>query len=84
MPTTAIQSGQQGEYVFIVKADSSVEMRPVTFTPLAGEETIIENGVAVGETVVVSGQLRLTPGAKVNTKERPDDKVKSTEPGKNP
>lgn len=84
VPTTAIQSGQQGEYVFIVKADSSVEMRPVTFTTLAGEETIIENGVAAGETVVVSGQLRLTPGAKVNTKERPDDKVKSTEPGKKP
>ncbi|BCG45327.1 RND efflux system, membrane fusion protein [Citrifermentans bremense] len=65
VPTQAVQVGQQGQYVYVVKPDKTAEMRPVTVAAEQGGESIIEKGVAPGETVVVSGQLRLTPGAKV-------------------
>ncbi len=69
VPTQAIQTSQQGEFVYVVKSDNKVEMRLVT-AAAAGEESIIEKGLAAGETVVTDGQLRLTPGAVVETKER--------------
>ena len=75
VPTQAIQTSQQGEFVYVVKPDNKVEMRSVT-SAAAGEETIIEKGLAAGETVVVDGQLRLTPGATVATKEQPTAKGK--------
>ena len=71
VPTQAIQTSQQGEFVYVVKPDNKVEMRPVTSAAAGGDETVIEKGLAVGETVVVDGQLRLTPGATVETKEKP-------------
>ncbi|MGB9080840.1 MAG: hypothetical protein WCD00_06035, partial [Desulfuromonadaceae bacterium] len=71
VPTNAIQSSQQGEFVYVVKADNKVEMRRVASAAVAGEETIIEKGLAGGETVVTDGQLRLTPGAVVETKDKP-------------
>ena len=71
VPTHAIQTSQQGEFVYVVKADRTVEMRPVTSAVAAGEETVIDKGLAPGETVVVDGQLRLTPGATVETKDKP-------------
>jgi multidrug efflux system membrane fusion protein len=64
-PTTAIQTSQQGTFVYVVKQDKKVEMRPVTSSVAFGEETVIEKGLAAGETVVTDGQLRLTPGAAV-------------------
>jgi multidrug efflux system membrane fusion protein len=70
VPTQAIQTSQQGEFVYLVKPDNKVEMRQITSAAVAGEETVIETGVAAGETVVVDGQLRLTPGATVETKEK--------------
>jgi multidrug efflux system membrane fusion protein len=71
IPTHAIQTSQQGEFVYVVKPDSTVEMRQVTSAAAAGVETVVEKGLAPGETVVVDGQLRLTPGATVETKEQP-------------
>lgn len=65
VPTQAVQVGQQGQYVYVVKPDKTAEMRPVTVAAEQAGESVIEKGVAPGETVVVSGQLRLTPGAKV-------------------
>jgi multidrug efflux system membrane fusion protein len=67
VPTNAIQTSQQGQFVYVVKPDATVEMRPVTSAAAAGEETVIEKGLAAGETVVTDGQLRLTPGARVET-----------------
>jgi multidrug efflux system membrane fusion protein len=64
IPTQAIQTGQQGEFVYVVKADNKVEIRPVT-SFAAGEQAVIEKGLSAGETVVIDGQLRLTPGATV-------------------
>lgn len=68
-PTQALQTGQAGPYVFVVKADASVEIRQVT--PGIAHEgfTIIEQGVAPGERVVTDGQMRLTPNAKVTEKQ---------------
>lgn len=70
VPTTAIQTGQQGEYVFVVKPDNTVEMRSITSSAADGEETVVDKGLAAGETVVIDGQLRLTPGATVEAKEK--------------
>ncbi len=71
IPTHAIQTSQEGEFVYVVRPDTTVEMRQVTSATVAGEETVIEKGLAPGETVVVDGQLRLTPGATVEAKEKP-------------
>jgi multidrug efflux system membrane fusion protein len=65
VPTQAVQTGQQGKYVFVVKQDKSVEMRPVAAGVTYGGDTVIEKGMAAGETVVTDGQLRLFPGAHV-------------------
>jgi multidrug efflux system membrane fusion protein len=67
VPTNAVQTSQQGQFVYVVKTDATVEMRPVTSAAAAGEETVIEKGLAAGETVVTDGQLRLTPGARVDS-----------------
>lgn len=70
VPSHAIQTSQQGEFVYVVKPDSRVEMRSVRPAAAGGEETVIEKGLAPGETVVIDGQLRLTPGALVESKEK--------------
>ena len=68
VPSPAIQSSQSGEFVFVVKSDSTVEKRPITPGPMHDGEAVIQTGVKPGETVVTDGQLRLVPGSKVNTK----------------
>lgn len=65
VPTQAVESGQNGPYVYVVKSDKTAEVRPVTPGETIGQETIIEKGVRPGETVVTDGQLRLLPGSKV-------------------
>ena len=68
VPSQAIQAGQQGAFVFVVKPDLTVESRPVVPGTRLGAETIIEQGLRAGERVVTDGQLRLVPGAKVEVK----------------
>lgn len=68
VPAVAVQSGQQGDYVFVVKADRSVEYRKVVVERTAGKSTVISNGLKPGETVVTDGQLRLTAGSRVTVK----------------
>ncbi len=65
IPSHAVQVGQKGQYVFVVKTDSAVEDRPITVDRTIGEESVISKGLSAGEQVVTDGQLRLTPGAKV-------------------
>lgn len=67
VPAEAVQAGQQGQFVYVVKADQSVEPRKVTVGISNGGRVIIEKGVGPGETVVTDGQLRLFPGAKIRT-----------------
>jgi multidrug efflux system membrane fusion protein len=71
VPTHAIQTSQEGEFVYVVKPDNTVEMRQITSAAVAADMTIIDKGLAAGETVVTDGQLRLTPGATVESKEKP-------------
>jgi len=68
VPSQAIQTGQQGQYVFVVKSDLTVEPRPITDGRTLDGETVIENGLQAGEKVVTDGQLQLVPGAKVEVK----------------
>jgi len=66
VPTQAVQISQAGPFVFVVKSDNTVELRPVTpGQRQEGDLTVIENGVKPDETVVVTGQLALSPGAKI-------------------
>ena len=66
VPSPAVQTGQKGQFIYVVKADQTVEMRPVTIGIARDGETVVESGLKAGETVVTDGQLRLVPGAKVN------------------
>ncbi len=65
VPSQAVQTGQQGTYVFVVDAAGAAAVRPITSGATAGGRTVVEKGLAAGETVVTDGQLRLTPGATV-------------------
>lgn len=68
VPSRAVQTGQSGEYVFVVKPDLTVESRPVIVGDVLDDSTVIESGLKAGETVVTDGQLRLVPGAPVEIK----------------
>ncbi len=67
-PSQAVQTGQQGQYAFVVKDDHTVDLRPVVSGLTAGGETVIEKGLQPGETVITDGQLMLYPGARVEVK----------------
>jgi multidrug efflux system membrane fusion protein len=68
VPAPAVQTGQKGQYVFVVKSDQTVESRPIVTGETNGGETVVEKGVQPGERVVTDGQLRLVPGARVEIK----------------
>ena len=65
VPSSAVQVGQNGSYVFVVKADNTVELRPVTVSRAVGNESVIAKGLSADERVVTDGQLRLTNGSRV-------------------
>lgn len=67
IPAEAVQAGQQGPFVYIVKPDQTVEPRPITAGQTVAGKVIVEQGLASGETVVTDGQSRLFPGAKIVT-----------------
>ena len=66
VPATAVQPSASGQYVYVVGADRTAQIRPVTVSRQAGEEMIIARGLSAGEEVVIDGQLRLTPGAQIS------------------
>jgi multidrug efflux system membrane fusion protein len=66
--TAAVQAGQQGPFVFVVKPDQTVEMRNVVVNRTAAADTIIASGLTPGETVVTDGHLRLVPGSRISVK----------------
>jgi multidrug efflux system membrane fusion protein len=68
VPAAAVQAGQQGNYVFVIRPDQSAELRPVEIARGTPIETIIKSGVKPGETVVTDGHLRLVPGSRVSIK----------------
>ena len=68
VPSAAVQTGQTSSQVFIVKADKTIDIRPVKVLRTAGDTTLLAGGLQPGETVVTDGHLRLTPGTKVEAK----------------
>jgi multidrug efflux system membrane fusion protein len=68
VPSQAVQTGQNGQFVYVVKPDQTVEERPVTIGITYQGETVVQRGLKTGETVVTDGQLRLTPGVQVDIK----------------
>jgi membrane fusion protein, multidrug efflux system len=80
VPAQAVQTGQDGSFVFVVGHDMSVEPRPVVVGDSLEGQTIVQSGLKPGETVVTDGQLRLFPGARVKIKgglEQPAQQVAS-------
>ena len=65
--TEAVQTGQNGDFVFVVKPDATVEQRAITVAQRAGDDVVVSTGLEPGETVVTEGQLRLEPGSHVQT-----------------
>jgi multidrug efflux system membrane fusion protein len=65
VPSEAVQEGQRGSYVFVIKADMTAEVRPVTVGRALAHDTVISKGLAAGEQVVTDGQIRLVTGTKV-------------------
>jgi len=65
VPTQAVTEGQNGTFVYVVKPDDTVEMRPVVSGHTYGGEAVIDSGLESNEVVVTDGQTRLVPGAKV-------------------
>jgi membrane fusion protein, multidrug efflux system len=78
IPSEAVQVGQEGQHVFVVKEDKRVEVRPVTIGSTSEGEAIIAKGLAVGEQVVREGQFLLGPGSRVEVKDptKATDEVK--------
>ena len=66
VPLDAIQQGPQGQFVFVVDSDHKVAMQPVSVRETLNGEALIDKGLSAGETVVVRGQYRLTPGTVVS------------------
>lgn len=69
VPTIAVQTGQDGQYVFVVKPDSTVEQRPITSGERLQADTVVRTGLTNGETVVTEGQLRLEAGTKIQSRD---------------
>lgn len=68
VPAPAVQTGQQGTYVFVVKPDQTVELRTIAVARARGNDVVIQSGLKPGETVVTDGHIRLVPGSRVTIK----------------
>jgi multidrug efflux system membrane fusion protein len=68
VPSQAVQTGQAGEYVYVVKDDMTAEMRPIKVAREFAGDSVISEGLKTGDRVVTDGQLRLGPGSKVEIK----------------
>jgi multidrug efflux system membrane fusion protein len=81
----AVQTGQDGQFIYVVKTDPTnaasqfVEERPVKTGITHDTETVVENGLQAGETVVIDGQLRLAPGVKVSVKTNEEGRMQNAE-----
>lgn len=68
IPNEAVQQGQNGNFLYVVKAENTVEPRQIEVSTSVKGQSAIAKGLAAGETVVLDGQLRLAPGAKISVK----------------
>ncbi len=65
IPSEAVQSGQNGQFVFVLNPDQTVVNRPVKLGQSVENQIVVDSGVAPGETVITDGQMRLVPGGRV-------------------
>jgi multidrug efflux system membrane fusion protein len=72
VPNQAVQTGQDGQFVYVVKDDRTVEMRPVVTSTRVDQELVVDRGLSPGETIVTEGQLRLAPGSRVQVRDGRD------------
>ena len=70
VPNQAVQTGQDGTYVYVVGEDRAVSVRPVKTGPRIDQDMVIDEGLEAGETVVTEGQLRLQPGSRVQIRDQ--------------
>jgi multidrug efflux system membrane fusion protein len=68
IPSEALQTGPQGTFVYVAKADNTVEVRKLATVALDARTLMVQQGLAAGERVVTDGQLRLTPGARIEVR----------------
>jgi multidrug efflux system membrane fusion protein len=78
VPSPAVQTGQNGDFTYVVKADQTVEERPIAIGIEYQGLTVVPDGLKAGETVVTDGQLRLAPGVKVSIKSSSEAATNST------
>lgn len=71
VPSGAVQTGQDGDFVFVVDGEGKAEVRPVRVARIRGASTVLAEGLQGDETVVTEGQLRLVPGTRVAPREGP-------------
>jgi multidrug efflux system membrane fusion protein len=81
VPNEAVQSGQDGTFVYVVKDDKTVEARNVVTGPRVDQDLVIEKGLEEGDTVVTEGQLRLAPGSRVQIRTGSNDDGSQGVPG---
>ena len=79
VPSQAVQNRQEGPYVWIVKNDLTAELRPIKISRTQGDLAVLASGVEADEKVIVEGQLRVTPGAKLNISTSSTPAAESTE-----
>jgi len=84
VPSAAIQRGPKSIFVYVVKKDQTVELRTITIGPSEGPDTIVEDGLVPGETVVTEGVDKLIPGTKVTIRNSVDEGKPSAKGGKPP
>jgi len=80
VPVAAIQRGPQGTFVYVVKADNTVETRPVTLGPTVGSDASIESGLSASEQVVIDGVDKLRPGSTVQVRTLEEDEAATRKP----
>jgi multidrug efflux system membrane fusion protein len=76
IPSQAVQTGQKGQFVYVLTPDSTVEIKPVVVSRTINNEAVIETGLDPGEQVVTDGILKLVPGAKVTVNEAEEKEAK--------
>ena len=81
VPSEAVQTGQQGQHVFVVRGDSAVDVRPVVVGRSVSGETVVEQGLKAGERVVTDGQFLLGPGSRIQVKTAKDSSEENVKGG---
>ena len=84
IPASVVQRGPQGTYAYVIKSDKTAEIRPIKIAQTENNETVVDDGLKPGEDVVVDGQYKLQPGAKVELTSAAAQTSDQSSPSKSP